>query len=124
MGAEALDDVSRAVPVSARKRETLVLTLPADPALASLTGLVSTHFFRQNGVGAAAARRGARSVVRRCRGLLGAAARSTRQTPTLVLLLETRASSLEVVGRAGGGPRTSLARIDRPEAFRGMTRPA
>jgi len=64
--------------VSARKREILALTLPADPALACLTGLVSTHFFRQNGIGAAAARRGARSVVKRFRVLLRAAARSSR----------------------------------------------
>ena len=110
--------------MSARKREILALTLPADPALACLTGLVSTHFFRQNGIGAAAARRGARSVVRRFRVLLRAAARSSRQAHTLVLLLETRASFLEVIGRAGGGRRTSLARIDRPGSSRGMTRPA
>ncbi len=122
--ADTLDGEPRAVPVSALKRETLVLTLPADPDLARLTGLVSAHFFRQNGVGAAAARRGARSVVKACRGLLRAAARSSRQIPTLVLLLETRDSFLEVIGRAGAGRRTSLVRIERPEAPRGMTRPA
>ena len=115
METDALDDVFRGVPVSVRRRETLVLTLPADPDLARLTGLVTTHFFRQNGVGAAAARRGARSVVRRCRGLLRVAARSSGQAATLVLLLETRDLFIEVIGRAGGGPKTRLARIDRPD---------
>ena len=35
---DALDDVPRAVPVSARRRETLVLTLPADPYLSIGSG--------------------------------------------------------------------------------------
>ncbi|OLC56539.1 MAG: hypothetical protein AUH92_00050 [Acidobacteria bacterium 13_1_40CM_4_69_4] len=99
--------------MSARRRETLVLTLPADPNLTRLTGLVSTHFFRQNGVSAASARRWARSVERRCRGLLRLAASSSPHGATLVLLLETRASFLEVIGKAGGRPKINLARIER-----------
>jgi len=100
--------------VSGRRRETLVLTLPADPDLSRLTGLVSTHFFRQSGIGAAAARRGGRSVARRCRALARAAGRSRGKPSTLILRLGTHASFLEVMGRAGRGPRICLARIDRP----------
>jgi len=102
--------------VTVRRLETLVLTLPADPDLARLTRLVSTHFFRQNGLNAAAARRGAQAVERRCGPILRAAARKGRRGGTaLVLVLRPRRATLEVIGRAGGGPRACLVRLSRPD---------
>ena len=102
--------------VTPRQRETLVLTLPADPELTRLTGIVSTHFFRQNGMTVAAARLGARAVERRCRPILRAAARkAVRGGAALVLVLRPQRGSLEVIGRAPGGPGTCLVRLTRPD---------
>jgi len=101
--------------VSGRRSETLVLTLPADPDLWRLTGLVSTHFLRQSGIGAAAARRVGRSVALRCRALARAARRPQARASTMILQLGTHASFLEVLGRTGRGPRICLARIERPK---------
>lgn len=101
--------------MSARSRETLVLTLPADPGLAGLTRMVSAHFFRQHGVAASDSRRGARRVEARCRTLLRAAARASRGgDASLVLVLRPRPASLEVIGRPAGGAATCLVRLVRP----------
>jgi hypothetical protein len=98
-------------------KETLVLALPADPELVRLTGIASTHFFRQNGLTLAAARRGARTVEKRCRPLLRAAARKGMPVEAaLVLFLRPRSGALEVVGRAHGGSETCLVRLDRPDS--------
>ena len=95
-------------------QETLVLTLPGEPALARQARLVASHFLRQNGVKAAAARRGALAVEKGFRRLVRAAARSGRGRRALVLVLQPRPAYLEVVGRAGGGPKTRLLRLARP----------
>jgi hypothetical protein len=100
--------------VTARQGQTLTLTLAADPELSRLTGLVTTHFLRQNGLTAAAARRGAGAVERRCRSLLLAARRSGRRDTALVLTLRPGSSTLEVFGRAAGGTETCLIRVTRP----------
>jgi anti-sigma regulatory factor (Ser/Thr protein kinase) len=100
--------------VTARQRQTLELTLPADPELARLARLVSAHFFRQNGLTAAAARRGARAVEKRCRPILRAAARRSRHgRAALVLVLRPQSSTVEAVGRGGGGRRAFLLRLAR-----------
>jgi len=102
--------------VTARQGDTLTLTLPADPDLVLLTRLVSNHFFRQNGLTAAAARRGARVVERRCRPLLIAAARKERGGRTaFVILLRPRPATLEVFGRAHGESEICLIRLTRPD---------
>ena len=102
--------------MTARQGDTLTLTLPADPDLALLTRLVSNHFFRQNGLTAAAARRGARLVERRCRPLLVAAARKEcGGHRAFVVFLRPRPATLEVFGRAKGTPRTCLIRLSRPD---------
>ena len=102
--------------VKGRAKETLVLTLPADPELVRLTGIVSTHFFRQNGLTAAASRRGARVVEKRCGPLLRAAARKpAHEGAALVLVLRPRPGVLEVIGREPKGIETCLVRIDRPD---------
>lgn len=93
--------------------ETLVLTLPPDPDLAGLTRLVSSHFLRQNGVRAFAAKRGALTVEKGCRALLRAAARSGHSRRPLVLALHPRTTFLEVIGQAGGGPKTRLLHLAR-----------
>ena len=101
--------------MTARRHETLVLSLPADPELARLARLVSSHFFRQNGLTVAAARRGADAVERRCRPILRAAARKARRgRAAFVLVLRPQRATLEVIGRAGGGPGTCLLRLARP----------
>jgi len=108
------DDRPRCAVVMARRRETLMLSLPADPALARLARLVSSHFFRQNGLTAAAARRGARAVEKRCRPILRAAARGApRRGPALVLVLRPQSAMLEVVGRAAGRPGAFSLRLAR-----------
>jgi hypothetical protein len=100
----------------ARQGETLTLTLPVDPDLVLLTRLVSSHFFRQNGLTAAAARRGARVVERRCRTLLVAAARKERGgRAAFIVFLRPRPSTLEVFGRTHGGSETCLIRLSRPD---------
>ena len=105
--------MSRAV--TAEGSASLTLTLPPDPQLAGVAGLVSHHFFRQNGLTVAAARRGARTVERRCRPFLRAAARKSRGGGVgLVLELRPRAATLEVFGRAAGDEETCLIRLSRP----------
>jgi hypothetical protein len=112
----AFDEGARAAFVTARRRDTLVLTLPADPELAQLTRLVSTHFFRQSGLTAAAARRGAQFVEKRCRPLLRLAARRERGGGAgLILHLRPQAAAVAVYGRAGRGPETCLLRITLPD---------
>ena len=100
--------------MTVRQGETLTLTLAPDPDLSRLTGLVTTHFLRQNGLTSAAARRGAGAVERRCRSLLLAARRSRRRGAELVLTLRPGPATLEVFGRAGGGTETCLIRVTRP----------
>ncbi len=95
-------------------RETVVLTLPGDPALAREARLVASHFLRQNGVKAAAARRGALAVEKGFLKLMRATARSGRGGGALVLVLQPSPDYLEVVGRAGDGPQTRLLRLPRP----------
>ncbi|MBI1950198.1 MAG: hypothetical protein HYS34_02395 [Acidobacteria bacterium] len=95
-------------------QEALVLTLPGEPALARLARLVTSHFLRQNGVRAAAARRGALAVEKGFRRLIRAASRSGRGGRALVLVLQPLPAFLEVVGRAAGGPKTRLLRLVRP----------
>jgi len=108
------DDRPRCAVVTARRRDTLVLTLPADPALARLARLVSSHFFRQNGLTAAAAHRGAKAVEKRCRPILRAAARRERRgRAALVLVLRPQTAILEVVGRAAGRPGAFSLRLAR-----------
>ena len=102
--------------MKSRQGDTLTLTLPADPDLALLTRLVSSHFFQQNGLTAAAARRGARVVERRCRPLLVAASRKEGGGRRgLVLFLRPRPATLEVFGRAEGKSETCLIRLTRPD---------
>ncbi len=100
------------------RRETLVLTLPPDPGLARLGGVVTLHFLRLNGAGLAAARRGARAVEKRCQALLRAAGRPTaggaagRGGRPVVLTLSAAAGALEVFGRPGAdGTRSRLVRV-------------
>ena len=101
--------------VTVRRRDILTLTLPADPDLALLTRMVSNHFFRQNGLTAAAACRGARVVERRCRPLLVAAARNEGGgRRAFVVRLRPRSATLEVFGRADGKSETCLIRLTRP----------
>jgi hypothetical protein len=100
--------------LTSEESASLTLTLPADPDLAGMAGLVSNHFFRQNGLTVAAARRGARVVERRCRPFLRAAARASRgRRGALVLLLCPRTTTLEVFGKAAGQPETCLIRLSR-----------
>jgi hypothetical protein len=114
--ATTLDARPRCALVTAPRRQTLVLSLPADPELARLARLVSTHFFRQHGLTAAAARRQAAAVERRCRPILRAAARRARRgRAALVLVLRPQRATLEVIGRAGGEPGAFLLRIVRPD---------
>ena len=96
-------------------RETLVLTLPPDPALARLTRLATLHFLRQNGVRAMAARRGARAVERQAKALLRPSSRPNGRTQgaPLDLVLTAGASTLDVVMRRGARKKASrLARTD------------
>jgi len=95
-------------------RETLVFTLPGDPALSRLARLVASHFLRQNGVKTVAARRGALAVERGIRKLLKSAARSRQGGRGVVLVLQPQPAALEVTGRAVGGPKTRLLRLLRP----------
>jgi hypothetical protein len=88
-------------------RETLVFTIPGDPALSRLGRLVASHFLRQNGVKAAAARRGALAVERGLRKLL-------KGGRGIVLVLQPQPTVLEVTGRRVGGPKTRLLRLARP----------
>jgi hypothetical protein len=103
--------------VTRSRRETLILTLPPDPGLARLGGVVALHFLRLNGAGAAAARRGARAVTRRCLALLKVAGRPAargagRGGRPVVLTLSSRAGELEVFGRpAADGSRSRLVRV-------------
>ena len=95
-------------------RETLVFTLPGDPALSRLGRLVASHFLRQNGVKGAVARRGALAVERGLRKLLTGAARSGGRGRTIVLVLQPKPTVLEVTGKRSGGPRTRLLSLARP----------
>src|SRR5262245_16845340 len=101
----------------ARPRDTLVLTLPPDPAMRPLAGLVSTHFLRQNGVTAATARRGARAVEKGCGPLLRAAARrrGASPAPCVVLALRREPGDLAVFGRTLEGAETCLLRLALPD---------
>jgi len=101
--------------VTERQGDALTLTLPADPDLALLARMVSHHFFRQNGLTAAEARRGARVVEKRCRPLLaGAGRKDAGRRAVLVLVLRPRPATLEVFGRAAGKTETCLIRLTRP----------
>ncbi|HEV8701894.1 MAG TPA: hypothetical protein VGV60_11540 [Candidatus Polarisedimenticolia bacterium] len=95
-------------------RETLVFTLPGDPALSRLARLVASHFLRQNGIKTVAARRGALAVEKGLRKILKSAARSGRSGRGVVLVLQPRPAAIEVTGRAVGGPKTRLLRLMRP----------
>lgn len=95
-------------------RETLVFTMPGDPTLSRLGRLVASHFLRQNGIKAAAARRGALAVERGLRKLLAGAARSGGRAQAIVLVLQPKPAVLEVTGRRAGGPRTRLLSLARP----------
>ncbi len=108
--------------MSRHDRESIVLTLPADPRLARLARLVTLHFLRQNGVRAFESRRKARLVGNRCRVLLGAggAARAGARgrarragVGSFVLTLTSGVEVLEVTGRRGDGLRR-LVRLRRP----------
>lgn len=94
-------------------RETLVFSMPGDPALARLGRLVASHFLRQNGIKGAAARRGALAVERGLRKLLLGAARSGKGGRGIVLVLQPQPTVLEVTCRRVGGPRTRLLRLAR-----------
>jgi len=103
--------------LTAQVSASLTLTLPPDPELAGMAGLVCNHFFRQNGLTVAAARRGARLVERRCLPFLRAAARSHNAGRRgLVLVLRPGKATLEVFGKSGGAPETCLVRLSRPGA--------
>jgi hypothetical protein len=93
-------------------RETLVFTVPGDPALSRLGRLVASHFLRQNGVKGAVARRGALAVERGLRKLLTGAARSSGGR-AVVLVLQPKPTVLEVTGKLTGGPRTRLLTLAR-----------
>lgn len=105
------------------RREQLVLRMPADPALARLVRLVSLHFFRQNGVRAAAVRREAALVETRCRSLLRASGRSRsraarrRRGLDLVMTLVSGLGELEVkVRRSDGSRHRRILRLGRAAA--------
>jgi len=102
--------------MTAQVSASLTLTLPADPELAGMAGLVCNHFFRQNGLTVAAARRGARLVERRCRPFLRAARNHRGGRGGLVLVLRPGTATLEVFGKAEGEPETCLVRLSRPGA--------
>ena len=95
-------------------RETLVFKLPGDPALSRLARLVASHFLRQNGIKAVAARRGALAVEKGLRKILNRASRSGQKGFGVVLVLQPQPTALEVTGRAVGGPKTRLLRLMRP----------
>ena len=95
-------------------RETLVFKMPGDPALSRLARLVASHFLRQNGIKAVAARRGALAVEKGLRKLLKSASRSGQSGRDVVLVLQPQPAALEVTGRAAGGPKTRLLRLMRP----------
>ena len=98
--------------MGASRRERLVLTLPPDPGLARLTGLVTLCFLRQNGVGVAEASKGARTVERRCRVTLRGARRTAR---ALVLVLAAGARALEATGRPRPGRHgRRMLHLERP----------
>ncbi len=92
------------------RRETLVLTLTSDPALARLARRVALHFFLQNGINQADSRIKARIVERRCKALLqfrSPARRKAHGAPgpgsPLILTLVSGSRRLEVFGRRQGG---------------------
>jgi hypothetical protein len=92
------------------RRETLVLTLTSDPALARLARRVALHFFLQNGINRADSRNKARIVERRCKALLRSgrpegrkAAGARGQGSPLILTLVSGSRRLEVFGRRQGG---------------------
>lgn len=104
------------VRIMPRRQERLVVTLPPDPGLARLARRVAQHFLRQQGLGAAAARKGARAVERRCRRILEAAAAAARSRRPLVLVLTSTGPFLEVLGpRRASGTGRRLCRFQRPQ---------
>jgi len=95
-------------------QETLVLSLPPDPALARLTRLATLHFLRQNGVKALDARRKARAVEERSKTLLRTAAKAGKRSPALVDFVLTRGvKNLKVVLRRGSSRAASLLQLSR-----------
>lgn len=101
--------------MAARRRETLLLSLPPDPGLARLARLVALHFFRQNGLRAGVARSGADKVERGWRGVTrrpggtGRAAAGGRHSLKFI----AGAGFLEVLARKSGGWERRLARFER-----------
>lgn len=106
-------------PLSTRRAERLVMTMPPEKGLARLTRRVSYHFFREHGLKIVEARRRARVVENRYQSLLGRrAGRRSGSTASMVLTLSSGDGTLEVVGRLGArGESTSLIRLKRPLAF-------
>lgn len=98
-----------------RRQERMVVTLPPDPGLARLARRVAQYFFRQNGMGTAAARRGALSVEKHCRRILESAAATARSPRPVVFVLASRERVLEILGpRRASGNSGSLCRFQRP----------
>ena len=105
--------------------DRLVLTLPAEPALARLTRLATLHFLRQQGVKAGEARSKARSVESRARIVLnrarkaGAAAAgrrrptSTPQAAPLSITMVSRARACEVMVKPPKGAAARLLLVPR-----------
>ena len=95
-------------------QETLILTLPPDPALARLTRLATLHFLRQNGVKALDARRKARAVEQRSKALLRTAAKAKKpSTAAFDFVLTRRVKNLEVILRRGKRSKASLLQVKR-----------
>jgi hypothetical protein len=95
--------------------ERLTLTLPADPALSRLIRLVVLHFLRHNGVGAAAARRGARTVEGKCAPWLRAlASRRGRNTLSIALAAGARILAVDGESKAPRARRRLLRAARRP----------
>jgi hypothetical protein len=104
------------------RRETLVLTLTSDPALARLARRVAMHFFVQNGINRAESRKKSRLVEGRCRALLRPrrpARGGPRGVPPpakpLILTLVAGDRVLEVLGhRRGGAAARRVLEFERP----------
>lgn len=102
--------------MAARRRETLVLSMPTDPGLARLARLVALHFFRQNGLGMGVSRSGATKVERGWRAVVrqppGARQALSGGRGSMIFLAGAKA--LEVFWRRPGGGERRLARLERP----------
>jgi len=107
--------------------DRLVLTLPAEPALARLTRLVTLHFLRQQGVKAGEARLRAKSVESRARVVLtrvrkaaSTAAGRGRKRPApspapapLSITMVSRARACEVLMKSPKGAAARLLLVPR-----------